>query len=252
MSRQFRFLWLTGFIQLLLFSCSPLVLHSNRAEQTIYIDGKDSDWQSVPLHRFESRDAAIGLCNDSEFLYILLLFNDPMLLMQARSRGVMLEFNSPDHPGSMLTLHYTGIDSLHPSFEPEDSFWFCLNGEQKKQMIRRRNRLKDRIAVTRDGKTDFVPPDGSQGPSAARIGNPAFTGYEWKIPIGNQVNSSRLPDQDANSTMDIRIRPGKQPSGLAMDRIPGRSGFMAGPRGGREGGPVSGSAEIRFRLIMSP
>lgn len=250
MSRRSCFVYSVVFIQILLFGCRPLVITSNRVEQPIVIDGKEKDWQSVPLHHFESWDAAIGLCNDSDFLYLLLLFKNPMLIMQARFRGMILEFSGADHGETMLTLQYTGADSLHPIFESEDSFWQCLNEDQKKQMIRRRLRLKDRITVTWAGHTDYIPPDGTQGPSASRIYDDAFTGYEWKIPIRYGGPSSSL-DLNADTTMDIRIRLGERPSDINSGLMQGRGGFMAGPPMGRGRGPNFIEAEMRFRLVLT-
>jgi hypothetical protein len=249
--RRSWIIYAAGFIQIILLSCRPLVISSNRAGQSIVIDGKERDWQSVPLHHFEAWDAAIGICNDSDFLYLMMLIKNPMLIMQARSRGMMLEFSDPGHRDPLLTIQYTGVDSLHPIFEPEDSFWQCLNEDQRKQMVHRRMRLKDRITVTRAEQSLLIPPDGSRGPSAARIYDHTFTGYELKIPIRPQSAPSFSVGLDAGTAVDIRIRPGERSPDSGRGQVRGGGEFMPRSPMGRGGSMVPGKAEIRFRLILS-
>ena len=52
-----------------LYGCKNTQVQSQWSNNSIKIDGIDSDWQGMPLLYSEDLNASIGLTNDEEYLY---------------------------------------------------------------------------------------------------------------------------------------------------------------------------------------
>ncbi len=256
MYRKSGILIILFLLLMFLFGCEPLSLKSHWADQPIVIEGNDADWQAVPLDHVESWGASLGVCNDAGHLYMLFYFENPMLMMVARSRGIVLEFFNSDSRETIFKLHYTGIDTLGSASEPEDSFWLCLNADQKKEFINRQAILKNRIAVTKRENTVKISPDGSQGLSAARVYHPMFCGYEFRIPIRKKGDNPYTLDTDLGKSIDVRIHIGEQKtkdesaSMFPMEEMSGRSPGN-GPGGSFPGGPSAMNEEVLVSIVLA-
>jgi hypothetical protein len=256
MNRRSRILSIVLLAQIILLSCEQLSLESHWTNQPIVIDGKDAEWQSIPLHRFESWDISLGVCNDGGYLYMLFYFENPMLMMAAGTRGIVLEFINSNSREEMFKLQYTGIDTLGSASEPEDSFWLCLNPDQRKQFMNQQAVMKNRITVTVNRNSVRIPPDGTQGVSAARVYHRTFCGYEWCIPIQKNENRPYALGVDLGDSVNVRIRLGEQESDRASDKmVP--TGAMAGgsPMGGPGGsfsrGPAMKDGEVSIGIVLA-
>jgi hypothetical protein len=222
----------------------------------IVIDGKDAEWQVVPLLRFESWDVSLRLCNNDEYLYMLFYFENPMLVMEAGTRGIVLEFARGGSRETMFAVHYTGSDTLGLASKPEDSFWLCLNPDQKKQFMNQQAVMKNRMTVTKNGNTVQISPDGTQGLSAARVYHPIFCGYELRIPMQKDEDSPYALGVDLGEPVNVRIRLGEQKSDRASERrIP--MGAMAGgppmggPGGSFPGSPTMQDGEVSISVVLA-
>ena len=54
-------------------SCKNTTIESRWAESAIAVDGARSDWENYPLNYFEDEAAAVGVTNDSEYLYLIFI-----------------------------------------------------------------------------------------------------------------------------------------------------------------------------------
>ncbi len=59
-----------------------------RGERAIAIDGRKGDWSGIDVYSFEDEKVFIGLANDAESIYILVIASDRMLAVQALTRGL--------------------------------------------------------------------------------------------------------------------------------------------------------------------
>jgi hypothetical protein len=256
MYRKSVILFILSLLLMFLAGCEPLLLKSHWTDQPIVIDGNNVDWKAVPLDRLESWDVSLGLCNDADDLYLLIYFENPMLMMAAGNRGIALEFFDSRTREVIFGLHYTGLDSLAPAYEPEDSFWQCLNADQKKQFMAQQAILKDRIAVTKKETTVKIPPDGSQGLSAARVYHPMFCGYELRIPIRKNGDTPYALGTGLGETVNIKIRMGEQKEkdeSFNMSPMGGMSGTPPMDGSGRAfpGGPSVMNEEVLVSIVLA-
>jgi hypothetical protein len=256
MHRRSRILFISLLVQMILFRCEPVSMKSSWTNQSIVIDGKDADWQSVSLHRLESWDVSLGLCNDADDLYLLLYFENPMLMMVGGTRGIVLEFIHSRTHEVIFELHITGMDSLAPAFEPEDSFWQCLNADQKEEFMSRQIILKNKITVMKKENTVKIPADGSQGLSAARVYHPMFCGYELRIPIRKNGDTPYALGTGLGETVNIKIRMGEQKEkdeSFNMSPMGGMSGTPPMDGSGRAfpGGPSVMNEEVLVSIVLA-
>ncbi|MBN1779609.1 hypothetical protein JW948_00650 [bacterium] len=247
----------SALVALTFLSCGRLVLKSTRIQDPIAIDGNDADWESVPLTRFDSWDVSLGLANDRASLYVLVYFENPMLLMEAGMRGMDLAIYTQDSHTPALRLHYTGADGPGSEHDPGpgDSFWMCLSGEQQKRFLEQQRAMKNQIVVTGGEKTDRIDPDGSGGVCAARIMRSVFSGYEWKIPISGNEKGLYTLNAGPGEPLDIRMHLGERNRNSAPGGPPGFAGMEGGPME-RPGMPMQGGAflhdgEVRLRVILA-
>ncbi len=254
--RKSGVLFILSLLLMFLSGCEPLLLKSHWTNQPIVIDGNNADWQAVPMDRLESWDVSLGVCNDAGYLYLLLSFENPMLMMAGGTRGIALEFIDSRTHEVIFRFHYTGMDSLAPAFEPEDSFWQCLNPDQKKQFMAQRTILKDRIVVTKNRSTVKIPADGSQGLSAARVYHPMFCGYELRIPIRKNGDSPYALDTGLGETVNIKIRLDEQKAkdeSVNMSPMGGMSGTppMGGSGRAFPGGATAMNEEVLVSIVLA-
>jgi hypothetical protein len=183
MKRIFMILSILLLIPLILAGCRNPVIQSQWVEEPITIDGKNTDWDSISLHKVDTWNASMGFCNDAGFLYILIHLEDPMLAMRVRTGGIVLVFRHQDENEPVLEFRFTGTDTIGPGSKPGDSFWEILNSDQKRRFMTRKGMIENMITLIKDGQSERVPSDGSKGLSATRIRRQGFYGYEFKIPI---------------------------------------------------------------------
>lgn len=201
-----RILWLLSIIalaQTLLIDCRSPEFKSQWIDKAINIDGQENDWKTIPLYRLESWSSALGLCNDSEYFYIFLKIENPLLAMNLYTNGITLKFALQSEGQSIFAMCYVGSDTLDPLEEPGDSFWQCLNSEQKKRFMTNQVLEKNKITVLKHGHTMKIPSDGTQGIAAARVFNPRFLGYEFKIPKQPGKNTTNFLDVDFGNSFFV-------------------------------------------------
>jgi hypothetical protein len=257
-------LWLFVFILLipvLLLECRSPVFESRWAAVPMMIDGQNTDWEVFPLYKLESLNVSLGLCNDAEYLYLLLHFEDPMFAMRVRSAGIALEFARQNKRETIFELRYMGSDTSGAISGLRDSFWQSLNPDQRARFINHQAKMNSMITVLKNGSSVQVSADSSHELSAARIEHQGFFGYELKLPIQGDDKPYSL-DLGLGESCFIGIRftsqKADQKPGM-MDQtadMPGERGIMQGPSvHGRSGQWANEKSienrDIWFRVILA-
>lgn len=256
MNRRFWLLSILSLMLVLLVSCRNSAFESWWAEQAISIDGEDTDWDAVPVHRLESWNASVRACNDSGYFYMLLSFEDPVLAMEAGKGGIVLHFARQGGEETIFKLQYAGADTLGSALEPRDSFWDCLSSSQKMRFLKREVLRKNMIAVTTAGNSIRIPSNGTQGISVARAYRQGLCGYEWKIPIQKGEQKPYALGVDLGQSIEIEIHLGIQPSGhpsgpMGPVQDLGRGRPMGRFRGSFPGKAARQQQEVRFRVKLA-
>jgi hypothetical protein len=201
-------IWITVALICLSFylgACRDPLLQSRWTGSPPLIDGQVTEWQAAPAHKLESWPASLKLMNDAGFLYLLLSFDDPMMARHIRNAGIKLEFGEQDNKDPVLTLSYSGLDSLYWQSGFEDSFWDFLNTVQKNRIEERQKILRSMITIGQGGQKIRVPADGEQGPAAARITGKDSTVYEFKIPLQVDKGNLYAIHADPGKRVDVTI-----------------------------------------------
>ena len=256
MIRKYTVLFTMSLLIVIIGGCKDIVLESHWAAQPVSIDGGDADWETVPLQTFESLSAAIGVQNDAEYLYLFFRVGNPVTAEILRTAGISLAFTGPNEK-EPLSIRYTGIDTLRPGFDPNDSFWECLTDAQKGRFRKQQSELKSKLIVAQNGKTIRIPSDGSEGLAAAAVSTRGAYGYEFRIPIQGSENLPHAVHCGLGETMEVRIIPGggrpDESEALESQGYPlsPEDGGRMGGRGGRGFDPMTGNREIKFKLILA-
>ena len=95
--------------------------------------------------------------------------------------------------------------------------------------MRQKAKIENMITIVKDGRSFKIPPDGTQGFSAVRIGQQG-SGYELKIPIqGDDKPDGLSLGLDASCYIGIRYADHKPGMMSQMDDVPEERGMMQGP-----------------------
>lgn len=233
-------------ITLMIIGCNRLVFESQWSEGPISVDGNDIDWETKTLHQLESMPVSLGLRNDEEFLYILLLVDNPMMSENLRASGISLWFTRENEKHPNLGLHYTGNDTRRPDPDPDDSFWEYLTTDQKTRFRRRRLVLKNMIRIFQGEKAFQISPDGAKGPAAATVSRQRTFGYEFKIPIQTVENRPYAIESQLGESIGIGIMVG----GIELEGMPQGSSEGGSMGGGRMGGRGGGMGMMSGRRSL--
>jgi hypothetical protein len=243
-------------ISLVLVGCRTPVFESQWPEGDIVIDGESTDWETVSSHGLGSLDATMGLCNNSEYLYLLLSIEEPLLTRGARAKGMALEFAGRDEKNLIFELHYSGGGAIQSVSEPRDSFWESLTPDQKKRYLSHQTEIMNMITIVERGRSVRIPPDGTQGISAARIDRPGLLGFELKIPLHEDAGKPYALGVDQGDRIHIGIRLGAEGSSEPSEATRSSGGIPAGlPMGGHRGlSPGASSTEkgeVHIQVILA-
>ena len=211
-------------------ACRDPQLQSRWIASPPIIDGQVTEWQATPAHKLESWSASLKLMNDAGFLYLLLSFDDPLMARHISNAGIELEFAQKENKDPVLTLSYSGLDSLHRQSGFEDSFWDYLNTVQKNRMEERQKILRSMITIGQGEQKIRIRADGEQGPAAARITGKDSTVYEFKIPLQVDARNLYAIHTDPGKRVDVTISLADQSHENLPPGVVGPPGYMSGNR----------------------
>jgi hypothetical protein len=256
MIKIYPILFILSFLILIIGGCKGIVLESHWVAQPVSIDSSDADWEAAPLQMLESLSASIGAQNDADYLYLFFRVENPVTAEILRSAGISLAFTGPNEK-EPLSIHYSGVDTLRPGFDSNDSFWECMTDAQKARFRKQQSEQRSMMTVVQNEKTIRIPSDGSEGSAAAAVSKRGSYGYEFRIPIQGSENRPHAIRCGLGETMEVRIIPGggrsDEKETLGSQGYPLSTEDMGrmGGRGGRGFGPMQGNREIRFMLILA-
>ncbi len=72
-----------------------------RGDHVIAIDGKKADWNGLGVYQFEDKKVYLGLANDAESLYLVLVSQNREAMMQGLTRGFRVRFQ-PENGSGLL------------------------------------------------------------------------------------------------------------------------------------------------------
>jgi hypothetical protein len=72
-----------------------------RGDRVIAIDGKKADWNGLGVYEFEDKKVYLGLANDAESLYLVLVSQNREAMMQGLTRGFRVRFR-PENGSGLL------------------------------------------------------------------------------------------------------------------------------------------------------
>jgi hypothetical protein len=97
MSILVLFLFFTG--------CSTLQLESTWKDRDITMDGKSGDWLGAKYY-FEDSGISLGLINDSQYLYVSMMTENPMIRGQVMQQGLIVWFDSRGGKNKTFGIKY--------------------------------------------------------------------------------------------------------------------------------------------------
>lgn len=211
------------------------------------IDGKIDDWSAIPTLSPDNFDVGLGVCNDSQNIYIVVKFRNPQWLMPIRKTGLSFWLDKQAKKKKEFGLTYNGIPE---SFNLED-FNNRRRGHEGPgnvpaggdEMIAAPNMREDRpvelrlIDVNSIFKEAIIDKNGLDGPEIACDTSMSFIVYEIKVPLTESMSRN----------YGIGAEPGQKLSlGFIWNDMEDRRDKMKGKRpgggmgGGRPGGGMRG------------
>ncbi|MCK5126157.1 MAG: hypothetical protein KAR42_07865 [candidate division Zixibacteria bacterium] len=227
------------FVALLIFSygCKSENINSQWVNKPITVDGKMEDWADIPVTYYEKEDVGLGVCNDSQNVYILFKFRDPRWLRVIRVSGVSVWIDRSGGKNKEFGIKYNGLPSSIDIEALQSGKGF--NRQTENPMPDRMNlfdklpvelRLYDKESIFKEA---IIAEDGTEGPHIECDTSMSFFTYELSFP---------LPESE-NRFYGIDTKPGSEISiGFIWADMPSKRPPMDN-RGGMQGGGMSGGGK---------
>ncbi len=206
---------------------------SSWAAKEIILDGNASDWTSYRLQHFDKKKITLGLCNDENYLYILVVFKDRSLNRMFRMNGLNLWIDEEGKKDRTFGIRYVG--PYNPDF---------IRGDAKGVAPEKMEQIQERMRDIKRGMTLIV--NGLEiSPLNGRVPEVVFNSsygnhcLEYRIPLQN--GSDELYAIDISSVEEILLGfEMSPPEGMNQTRAQSRPGVGVGGRGGVGGGGGKG------------
>ena len=180
------FLW----IQLMPYAeAKDTEIMSSWTPHAITLDGSRSDWPASGLTTVPDREASLGLCNDSQNVYVMLCFRNDQWARVIKFSGLTLYLDPSGKKKKTFMLKLTGGPSAEEIMKATGRPSRPVNDSQAAEMRgRMENRFRKNDTTLSCAIQDYlvektIPIDGSQGPGAAFGVDQGFFVYEFKIPL---------------------------------------------------------------------
>jgi hypothetical protein len=227
----------------LLGGCRTQEAQTHWSAAPVKIDGEMTGWEGMPTNYFEDLGAQLGLCNDSENLYILFRFSNDPWARAIRLGGVTLWLDNSGKKKKDFGIRYTGGLSLSElqKMRPSDKGGFreSLTPEQQQHLAEMEKTVSDQITIIdkKSSQEKTIRADGSGG-TAVCFGSPQGTyTYEFSIPLKKGDVFDYGIGAEPGQVICLGLEwggMGKQYRQEIMERMGG------GPPGGMGGGPRGG------------
>lgn len=250
--KAIMFLALVGLI--LLAGCNTQQVETQWSTGSVKVDGEITEWGDISTSYFEESGVQLGLCNDTDNLYVLFRFNDPQWARAIRMGGVTLWMDNSGKKKKDFGIRYTGGPPPSDLKEPEGpspgGFRESLTPEQQERLADVEKEMADRITVV-DKKANreiTLRPDGSGGPVVCFASLQGIYAYEFSIPLEKGDVFDCAIGAKPGQTICLGLEWGgmgdrqrmRQGMGAGKGPSPGGGGSMPPGGGGMGGGPPGG------------
>lgn len=228
---------------ILLAGCKTQEMQTDWSAVPVQVDGEMTGWDGMTVTYFEDIGVQLGLCNDSENLYILFRFSDQTWARAIRMGGVTLWLDNSGKKKKDFGIRYTGgpslseLQKMRPS--SEGGFWESLTPEQQQRLADMQAATADQITII-DKKSDqkiTLPANGSRGPAVSFASPQGIYTYEFSIPLQKSDVFAYAIGAQPGQTICLGLEWG----GISMsDRQRMRQEMGGGMRGGGGGGGMGG------------
>ena len=235
-------------------SCKTQKVQSHWSAEPVKVDGEMTEWPSGSTVYFEDSGVQLGLCNDSQNLYILFRFSNQAWARSIRMGGLTLWLDNSGKKKKDFGIRYTGgpslsdLQKMRPS--NEGGFQETLTPEQQQRLAEMEKATVDQITVIdKESNQELtLRADGSGGGPTVSFASPQGTyTYEFSIPlqksdvshygIGAQSGQAICLGLEWGGTREgDRQRMMHEGSGGMGGGPPGGGGMPPGGRGGMGGG----------------
>jgi len=182
-------LFLTSTCLILLAACNKTQqVQTQWSSGPIKVDGEITEWNDMPMNYFEESGGGLGLCNDTEKLYILFRFNNAQWARSIRMGGLTLWLDNSGKKKMDFGIRYTGgpsLSDLQKVGGPGGGFQGSLTPEQQKRLAEVEKEMADQITVIdkKGNREATLRPDGSGGPAVCFASLQGIYAYEFSIPL---------------------------------------------------------------------
>ncbi len=227
----------------LLTGCKTQKVPTHWSTEPVQVDGEMTEWASGSTVYFEDPGVQLGLCNDSENLYILLRFNNQAWARAIRTGGMTLWLDNSGKKKKDLGVRYTGGPSLPDMQKSETTdrggFRESLTPEQQQRLLEMQKAMADQITIIdkKNNEEKSVRADGSGGPAACFASPQGTYTYEFSIPLKKGDVFDCGIGAEPGQVICLGLEwggMGKENRQRMMERMGG------GPPGGMAGGPPGG------------
>jgi hypothetical protein len=253
----------TIFVTISLWGCGggpAMEVQSQWSDSAVVLDGIANDWAKFPLEYSEEEKISLGVRNDSENIYFVLLSRDEQMVRKIQMAGVTLWFDTTGGKKKEFGIRYRGSVALMESLQKESGLPENVPPEQKARFEEMHSKMRGMITVLTKGKEVSMPENDPTGPAAASADQDGTFGYEFRIPIvandsishaigasaGNEISVGLEVGGIDRQTREAMMREGPEGGGPPGGGMPGGGGRRmpgGGPGGARPGGGPRGDRE---------
>lgn len=229
--------------------CGDYKLDSLWLTKSISIDGDSSDWRGS-LYYLEDDKASVGFMNDSENLYMCLITQDPTLIRQALSMGLIIWFDPTGGKAKSFGINFPigARESfrLGPGRDPEGRDPEQMQEELRNTSLESLHEL--RFLDAEGQELDRLELEQLEGMGIAVETSQGMFVYELMIPL---ISDQRLPfvlAVQTGQTIGIGLEIPKVDREEIRQSMGGGSGEgpPGGGTGGRSGGGMGGISRPVF------
>jgi hypothetical protein len=219
------------------------VISSRWSTAPVVIDGKGQEWREQALRAFPALGLSVGLRNDADALYVIVVTRSPRLA-RALSDELTLWV---DGAGTRHKRYGVGIpdDSRGGALRIKNRQWLESLDPAERLRVEAQLRAEERIAVTRPGRGTTVGRNGEAGAALASGQQDGLFCFELKLPRRWTEGAASAPALGLELSVPVR-RPGKGRGGGGGVSLGRKGGGRGGVRGGgMRGGGMRGGGRQR-------
>lgn len=243
-------------------SCEKYEFKSRWRDRDIVVDGRSVDWLDTLIY-VEEFNVSVGIANDSDYLYICAVVENPLVRMQVMRQGLTVWFDPKGGREKVMGLRFPlgsqGMREPPSEFGEEPdlekfqrSFLMSLNeleilGPDRKEKLRMRKAEAKGVDVV----ISF-----SSGKLVYELKIPLIESSDWPYAINVEPGSSFGIGIETSSRRDMGQSPRRKtggmgrPSGGGNPGMGGRGGMGQMPGGGRPGMPKK--LKLWLSVSLSP